>query len=69
MGLYEIKISISECFDAETGELIDSEKLDALEMEYGSGSSRFCCMSKNMRAEADAIKAEKLAPGRRGSRG
>lgn len=33
MKLYEIEQAIMDCIDMETGEIIDAEKLDQLQME------------------------------------
>lgn len=59
MTLYDIDLGIMECVDQETGEVIDIEKLQALEMERDSKISGIACWIKNLKAEAEAIKAEK----------
>lgn len=61
MNLYEIQEAILECIDMETGEIIDIDKLDALEMERDSKISNIGCWIKDLRAEAEAIKTEKQA--------
>ena len=61
MKLYEIDNAILECIDMETGEIIDSEKLDALNMERDAKIENVACWIKDLKAEAEAIKAEKLA--------
>jgi hypothetical protein len=61
MNIYEIQEEILECFDAETGEIFDIEKLEKLEMARDQKISNIACLIKNKKAEAEAIKAEKLA--------
>lgn len=61
MKLYEIDNEILECIDMETGEVIDAEKLDALNMERDSKIENVVLWIKDLKAEAEAIKAEKLA--------
>ena len=59
MKLYEIDNAILECIDMETGEVIDAEKLDALNMERDAKIENVVCWIKDLKAEAEAIKAEK----------
>ena len=59
--LYEIDQAIMECLDMETGEIIDAERLDALEMERSSKIEGVACWIKNLTADAMAYKAEKEA--------
>ena len=61
MTIYEITDEIMKCFDPETGEIFDIEKLEKLEMARDQKISNIACLIKNKRAEAEAIKAEKLA--------
>ena len=61
MKLYEIDNAILECIDMETGEIIDVEKLDALNMERDAKIENVVLWIKDLKAEAEAIKAEKLA--------
>lgn len=61
MTLYEIDNEIMNCIDEETGEIIDLERLEALEMERDRKISNVACWIKDLRAEAEAIKAEKQA--------
>ena len=61
MKLYEIDNAILDCIDLETGEVIDTERLDALNMERDAKVENVACWIKDLRAEAEAIKAEKLA--------
>mgnify|MGYP003301338786 CR=1 FL=1 len=59
--LYEIDQAIMECLDMETGEIIDPQRLDALEMERSSKIEGVACWIKNLTADAMAYKAEKEA--------
>ncbi len=61
MTLYEIDKAILEAVDSETGEVIDPEKLDALQMERDAKVEAVALWYKNLRAEEAAIKAEKNA--------
>ena len=59
MKLYEIDSAILDCIDLETGEVIDTERLDALNMERDAKIENVVCWIKDLKAEAEAIKAEK----------
>ena len=59
MKLYEIDNAILDCIDLETGEVIDIERLDALNMERDAKVENVACWIKDLMAEANAIKAEK----------
>lgn len=48
-----------ECVDLETGEIIDEEKLNGLEMEKEEKLENIALWIKNLKAEADMVKAEK----------
>lgn len=61
MNLYQIDAEIMGCVDAETGEIIDIDKVEALEMERGAKVENICLWIKNLKAEAEALKAEKDA--------
>ena len=61
MKLYEIDEAIMSCIDEETGEIIDSEKLDKLTMERDKKLENVACWIKDLKAEAEALKAEKQA--------
>lgn len=61
MTIYEIEAAILETVDQETGEIIDLERLEALEMERDKKISNVACWIKDLKAEAEAIKAEKQA--------
>ena len=60
-NLYEIDLGILECLDAETGEIIDPERLDALFMERNQKIENVALWVKNLLSDAEAIKAEKEA--------
>lgn len=61
MKLYEIDETILNCIDQETGEIIDAEKLDALQMEREQKIENVALWIKDLTAEAAAYKAEKQA--------
>ena len=61
MKLYEIDSEIMNCIDAETGEIIDPEKLGALQMERERKIENVALWVKNLKADMDALKAEKEA--------
>lgn len=57
-ALYEIDQEILDCVDLETGEILDTERLDALQMERSRKLEGVALWVKDLRAEADAVKAE-----------
>ena len=61
MKLYEIDNAILECIDLETGEVIDIDKLNELQLEREVKIENVACWIKDLKAEAEAIKAEKQA--------
>ena len=61
MTIYEIDKEILNCIDPETGEIIDIDKLNELELEKDAKIENVACWIKELKAEAEAIKAEKLA--------
>lgn len=61
MKLYEIDNAIMNCIDGETGEIIDAEKLGALQMERERKIENVALWVKNLKADLDALKAEKEA--------
>lgn len=61
MTLYEIDQAIMNCLDDETGEIVDAELLDNLQMERTEKIENVACWIKELKAEAEALKAEKLA--------
>ena len=58
MTLYDIEAEIMNCIDEETGEVIDIDRLNALEMERDKKISNVACWIKDLKAEAEAIKSE-----------
>lgn len=61
MNLYQIDAEIMNCIDLETGEIIDAEKLEALQMERGQKIENVALWVKNLKADMAAYKAEKEA--------
>lgn len=64
-NLYEIDEKILECMtnciDPDTGEIIDSEQLEALQMERQTKLENVALYIKNLKADAAMYKAEKQA--------
>lgn len=58
MKLYEIDEQIMACVDRETGEVIDPDRLTALEMERNAKIRNVGLWLKNLKADAAALKAE-----------
>ena len=61
MTIYEINEEILNCIDLETGEIIDIDRLNDLQLERDAKIENVACWIKELKAEAEAIKAEKLA--------
>lgn len=61
MNLYEIDEEIMNCVDEETGELFDVEKFHSLRLEREAKIENVCLWIKNLKAAAEALKAEKNA--------
>ena len=61
MNLYQIDSEIMNCIDLETGEIVDPEKLEALQMERGRKIENVALWVKNLKADLAAFKAEKEA--------
>lgn len=61
MNLYEIDMAIMECVDAETGEIFDIDKFEELSLSRDVKIENVCLWIKNLKAEAEALKAEKDA--------
>lgn len=61
MTLYEINRAIMDCVDMETGEVIDIERLDALQMARDEKLENIGLYIKNLDAEAKAIREEEKA--------
>ena len=56
--LYEIESDILSCVDMETGEILDTARLDALQMERDRKLEGVACWVKDMAAEITARKEE-----------
>jgi len=61
MKLYEIDAEIMGLIDDETGEILDVERFDELSGERDAKVENICLWIKNLKAEAEALKAEKDA--------
>ena len=61
MKLYEIDEAILRCVDTESGKIIDPAKLDELNLARAEKVENVALWIKDLNAEAEAIKAEKLA--------
>lgn len=61
MKLYEIDQAIMDCIDMETGEIVNEELLNDLQMERDEKIENVVLWIKELKAEAEALKAEKLA--------
>lgn len=57
-SLYQIDQAILACVDAESGEVTDLDKLMELQMERGQKIENIALYIKNLRVEAEGIKAE-----------
>lgn len=60
-SLYEINAAILECVDLETGEIVDVEKLQELQMEREQKIESVALWYKNLLSDAAQYKAEKDA--------
>lgn len=58
-ALYEIDSDIAQCFDMETGEILDESALEALEVEWNEKVEAVGVYAKTLRAEAEAIENER----------
>ena len=56
--IYEIDQDILDCVDMETGEILDTEKLTALQMERERKLEGVALWVKDLSAEAAAVKEE-----------
>lgn len=61
MNLYQIDSAISECVDAESGEVLDFDKLAELSMERDRKIENIALWIKNDLSEAKAIREEEEA--------
>lgn len=57
--LYEIDQAMLDCIDLETGEIIDAERLDELQMQREEKIEKVALWVKNLESDAAAYKAEK----------
>lgn len=57
-ALYDIDQDILNCVDMESGEILDTDRLDALQMEREAKLEGVALWVKDLKAEADAVKAE-----------
>lgn len=60
-NLYEINQELLNCIDIETGEIVDTEKFDSLQIERNEKLENVALWYKNLLSEAAAYKAEKDA--------
>ena len=60
MNLYEINTEILNCIDSETGE-VDIDSLNALQMLRNEKIENIALWIKDLKAEAEALKVEKMA--------
>lgn len=58
-NLYEINEEILNCVDMETGEIIDTERLEQLQLAFDNKVEGIALWIKNLLSDAEAIKAEK----------
>lgn len=58
-NLYEINEQILNCVDMETGEIIDMDKLQKLQLAFDEKVEGIACWIKNLISDAEAIKVEK----------
>ena len=61
MNLYAIDSAILDCVDDETGEIFDMDKFEELSLTRDAKVENICLWIKNLKAEAEALKAEKDA--------
>lgn len=61
MRLYDIDEAILSCIDTDTGEILDSDKLNALQIEREKKLENVALWIKNLTSDAEALKAEKQA--------
>ena len=58
-SLYQIEEAIMDCVDTETGEIIDLERLDQLQIDRDAKIENIALFIKNLLSDAAGIKAEK----------
>lgn len=59
MKLYEIDEKILNCIDQETGEILDTEKLEQLQIDRNDKIENLILWIKDLKAEEKALKEEK----------
>ena len=60
-SIYEINQAILDCLDPETGEILDMEALEQLQMDRVQKAENVACWRKNLMAMIASIKAEEDA--------
>lgn len=60
-NLYEINRELLDCIDLETGEIIETDKFDELQIEREEKIENIVLWYKNLLSDAEAYKAEKEA--------
>ena len=60
-NLYEIDQAIMNCLDEETSEVLDLDRMNALQMERKAKIENVALLYKNVKADMEAYKAEKTA--------
>lgn len=60
-NIYEINQAILDCIDSETGEILDMEALEQLQMDRVQKAENVACWRKNLMAMIASIKAEEDA--------
>ena len=68
MNLYEINNEIMSCWDEETGEILDTQKFDEMQMALDDKLEGIGCYIKNLKAEAAALENEAKALAERGKK-
>ena len=61
MSLYTINQEILNCIDTNTGEILDEQAFEALQMERNEKLENIALWVKNLLSEAEALKAEEKA--------
>ena len=61
MNLYEINSQILDCIDPETGEVMDIDRLEALNMAKAEKVDNVACWVKNLEADVVAFEAQEKA--------
>lgn len=59
MNLYDIDHAILDCVDEETGEILDFDRLNELQMEREQKIENVACWAKNTQEYIESIKREK----------